>query len=149
MWSHFCKMEKHSMYVEDGKECNWCGERQEDELIRRDKRMSVNKVDIEEELNEESIANVEVTDMPDGSARVTMDIDASAQKALIKQGLEYLIKEMRMQDKIMVMEPNEFLPNVKTWDLSDDDANALFHFGFIDAIKRGLEGAENETARNK
>lgn len=89
-------------------------------------------------INENSIENIEVTDMPDGSARVTMDIDPKAQKMLMKQGLEYLIKEMRMHDKIVVLEPNEFTKDAKTWELSDDDYNALFHFGFIDALKRGI-----------
>lgn len=125
MWSHYCKAEKHSMYVEDDKECNWCGKTQPD-----------NQGEI---MNEDSISNVEITDNPDGSASVKMDIDPETQQILMKQGLQYLIEEMKMNDKVTVMEPNEFHNDTKTWDLSDDDANALFHFGFISAIKLGLE----------
>lgn len=88
---------------------------------------------------ENSIENIEVTDMPDGSAKVTMDIDEFAQKTLMKQGLQYLIDEMMMHDKVVVMEPNEFTGEAKNWELSDDDRNALFHFGFINALRLGLE----------
>lgn len=89
------------------------------------------------------IENVEVTDMPDGSARVTMDIEPETQKELMKEGLRYLIKEMKMHDKVVVVEPNEFTKDATTWDLSDDEYNYLFHFGFISAIKNGM-GKENE-----
>ena len=85
------------------------------------------------------IENVEVTDMPDGSARVTMDIDPEAQRELMKEGLKYLIDEMKMTNKVVVLEPNEFTKDARTWDLSDDDYNYLFHFGFISAIKNGME----------
>jgi hypothetical protein len=94
--------------------------------------------DIDTELAE-SITNLEVTDMPDGSAKVNMDISPIAQKLLMKQGLQYLIKEMRMHDKIEVVEPNDFTKEATTWDLSDDDYNALFHFGFINALKLGID----------
>ena len=90
------------------------------------------------------IENVEVTDMPDGSARVTMDIEPETQKELMKEGLRYLIKEMKMHDKVVVIEPNEFTKDATTWDLSDDEYNYLFHFGFISAIKNGM-GRENEN----
>ena len=97
-------------------------------------------------MDENSIENIEVIELEDGSARVFMDMDPEAQKMLMKQGLEYLIKEMRMHDKVVVMEPNEFTKDTKTWELSDDNYNALFHFGFIDALKRGL-GDRNQGAR--
>jgi hypothetical protein len=90
-------------------------------------------------LDENSIENIEVTDMPDGSAKITMDIDEDAQTALMKQGMQYLIDEMSMHDKVVVMEPNEFTGEAKTWELSDDDRNALFHFGFINALKLGMK----------
>lgn len=84
------------------------------------------------------IENIVVTDMPDGSARVTMDIEPETQKELMKEGLRYLIKEMKMHDKVVVVEPNEFTKDATTWDLSDDEYNYLFHFGFISAIKNGM-----------
>ena len=89
-------------------------------------------------MNEDSITNVEITDNPDGSANVNMDITPETQQVLMKQGLQYLIEEMKMADKVVALEPNEFLGETKTWELSDDDANALFHFGFIHAIKLGM-----------
>ena len=84
------------------------------------------------------IENVEVTNLPDGLARVTMDIEPEAQSMLMKEGLRYLIKEMKMHDKVVVVEPNEFTKDTTTWDLSDDEYNYLFHFGFISAIKNGI-----------
>ncbi len=95
-------------------------------------------------INEDSISNVEITDNPDGSANVSMDLTPETQKALMKQGLDYLIAEMKMNDKVTVLEPNEFLGETKTWELSDANANALFHFGFIHAIKLGMGETEDE-----
>jgi len=164
MWSHYCKIERHSMYVEDGAECNWCGAIDESPLavqtrkdnpwqdgdkkfdVDEETRKTLNEFDIEDEImNEETISNVEVTDMPDGSAKVTMDITPEASSMLIKQGLEYLIAEMRMTDKIVVMEPNEFDKETKTWELSDEDANALYHFGFINALRQGMTTLKSEV----
>ena len=95
-------------------------------------------------MNEDGIENLEVTDMPDGSAKVTMDITPETQRMLMKQGLEYLIDEMKVNDKVVVMEPNEFSKDAKTWELSDDEYNALFHFGFINALKLGMDGLEQD-----
>jgi len=95
-------------------------------------------------IEENSIENIEVTDMPDGTAKVTMDITPELQQLLMKQGLNYLIKEMKMSDDVKVLEPNDFSGETKTWELSDDEANALFHFGFIDAIKIGMKEMEND-----
>ena len=98
--------------------------------------------------DEDSISNVVVTDNPDGSANVTMDITPETQQALMKQGLQYLIEEMKMADKVVALEPNEFLGDTKTWELSDEDANALFHFGFISALKLGM-GEEKYKHKEK
>ena len=95
-------------------------------------------------MNEDGITNLEVTDMPDGSAKVTMDLTPETQRILMKQGLEYLIEEMKVKDEVVVMEPNDFSEEAKTWELSDDEYNALFHFGFISALRIGMEGLENE-----
>lgn len=90
-------------------------------------------------MDESLVSNIEVKDNHDGSANVTMDIDPRAQSLLIKQGLQYLIEEMKLNDKVVVLAPNEFSGEAKTWELSDNDANALLHFGFIQAIKLGME----------
>ena len=91
---------------------------------------------------ENEVSNIEITDMPDGSAKVVMDISSMAQSQLIKQGLTYLIEEMKMNDKVTVIEPNDFNGETKKWELKDEEANALFHFGFISALKAGMK--ENE-----
>jgi len=96
-------------------------------------------------MNEESISIDEFIENEDGSATLKMDIDAETQSILIKQGLEYLIKEMKMHDKVKVVEPNEIFSDCKTWELSNDDANALFHFGFIGAIKSGMKDDKDNT----
>ena len=46
------------------------------------------------------INDIEVIDMPDGSTKVSMDLEPEMQKMLIKQGLEYIIKEMKIHEKI-------------------------------------------------
>ncbi len=88
---------------------------------------------------EEEISNVEVTDNPDGSANITMDISEEAQVMLMKGGLQYLIDEMSMTDKVKVLSPNEFTGEANTWEITDEDRNWLFHFGFIDAVKKGIK----------
>ena len=85
------------------------------------------------------INDIEVIDMPDGSTKVSMDIEPEMQKMFMKHGLKYIIKEMKMHEKIKDMDVNEFSEDVKTWDLSDDEYNALFHFGFISAIKNAMK----------
>ena len=91
-----------------------------------------------EAVMEDEITNIEVVDNPDGSANVTMDISDEIQVMLMKSGLQYLIDEMGATDKVMVLSPNEFTGEAKTWELSDEDRNWLFHFGFINAIKLGM-----------
>jgi len=46
---------------------------------------------------------------------------------------------MKMHDKVVVLEPNEFSGEATNWELSADEYNALFHFGFISAVKAGIE----------
>jgi len=92
----------------------------------------------EDAVMKDQVSNLEVTDNPDGSANVTMDISEEAQVMLMKGGLQYLIDEMAMTDKVIVLSPNEFTGEAKTWELTDENRNWLFHFGFIDALKRGL-----------
>jgi hypothetical protein len=67
-----------------------------------------------------------------------MDISDEIQVMLMKSGLQYLIDEMGATDKVKVLSPNEFVGEASTWELSDEDRNWLFHFGFINAIKLGM-----------
>ena len=95
-------------------------------------------------MDEESINIDEVVEHEDGSSTIKMDLDEETQSILIKQGLQYLIDEMRVTDKVEVLDANEFSEGTKTHKLSDDEANALFHFGFLYAIKAGMEGLKND-----
>jgi hypothetical protein len=95
-------------------------------------------------MNEEAISINDVVEHDDGSSTITMDLDETTQGILIKQGLQYLIDEMRVTDKVRVVDDNEFSKETKTHELSDDEANALFHFGFLYAIKAGMEGLNND-----
>ena len=95
-------------------------------------------------VKEEAISINDVVEHDDGSSTITMDLDETTQGILIKQGLQYLIDEMQVTDKVTVADGNEFSKETKTHQLSNDEANALFHFGFIYAIKAGMKGLENE-----
>ena len=95
-------------------------------------------------MDEESINIDEVVEHEDGSSTIKMDLDEETQSILIKQGLQYIIDEMRATDKVTVLDANEFSEGTKTHKLSDDEANALFHFGFLYAIKAGMEGLKND-----
>ena len=95
-------------------------------------------------MDEESINIDEVVEHEDGSSTIKMDLDEETQSILIKQGLQYLIDEMRVTDNVEVLDANEFSEGTKTHKLSDDEANALFHFGFLYAIKAGMERLNND-----
>jgi len=93
----------------------------------------------DKEIDEKNIYKIETEEHDDGSATIRIDIDNELQKILMKQGLNYLIEEMKMHDKVVVLEPNEFSGEATNWELSADEYNALFHFGFISAVKAGIE----------
>jgi hypothetical protein len=95
-------------------------------------------------MNEESINIDDVVEHDDGSSTIRMDLDEDVQGMLIKQGLQYLIDEMRVTDKVTVADGNEFSKENKTHKLTNDEANALFHFGFLYAIKAGMKGWDDE-----
>jgi len=78
------------------------------------------------------------TENLDGSATVTMDLDPEVNVEMMKAGLKYLINEMRLKDKIEVLEPNDFDIDSINWEISNEEANALFHFGFISALSSGI-----------
>ena len=74
----------------------------------------------------------------DGSATVTMDLDPEVNLEMMKAGLKYLINEMRLKDKVDVLEPNDFDIDSINWEITNEEANALFHFGFISALSSGI-----------
>ena len=93
----------------------------------------------QEYVMEDDISNMEIVDLPDGSGILTMDMSDEMQVRLMKQGLQYMIDEMRLHDKVEVLEPNEFSAAARTWELSDDDFNVLLHFGVIAALKSAMD----------
>ena len=93
----------------------------------------------QEYVMEDDISNMEIVDLPDGSGILTMDMSDEMQVRLMKQGLQYMIDEMRLHDKVEVLEPNEFSAASRTWELSDDDFNVLLHFGVIAALKSAMD----------
>ena len=93
-------------------------------------------------MNEDAISINDVVEHDDGSSTIRMDLDEETQGILIKQGLQYLIDEMKVTDNMKVLSANEFSEGTKTHNLTDDEANALFHFGFIYAITAGMKGLE-------
>ena len=106
--------------------------------------MNEEEISIEDAVMEEKIRNIDVVEHDDGSSTIRMDLDEETQGILIKQGLQYLIDEMKVTDNMKVLSANEFSEGTKTHNLTDDEANALFHFGFLYAIKAGMKGLENE-----
>ena len=106
--------------------------------------MNEDAISIEDAVMEEKIRNIDVVEHDDGSSTIRMDLDEETQGILIKQGLQYLIDEMKVTDNMKVLSANEFSEGTKTHNLTDDEANALFHFGFLYAIKAGMKGLENE-----
>jgi len=87
----------------------------------------------------DTIEVLDIVDQPDGSAIMTMDVEPEQVNAFVKTGLNYMIKQMRLQDDVQCVEPNTFENSTRTIELTDDELNALFHFGVISAIQRGME----------
>lgn len=86
---------------------------------------------------------IDVVDLPDGSAELNMDMEPEQICAFAHTGLKYLIEQMRVHDKVSELSPNTFSEEVRTMELSDEALNALFHFGVIDALKRGIANEQN------
>ena len=106
--------------------------------------MNEEEISIEDAVMEEKIRNIDVVEHDDGSSTIRMDLDEETQGILIKQGLQYLIDEMKLTDNLKVFDANEFSEGTKTHNLTDDEAYALFHFGFIYAITAGMKGLASD-----
>ena len=91
----------------------------------------------------EGIEVIELIDQPDGSAIMNMDMEPEQIHAFAHMGLRYIIEQMRVYDKVSELSPNTFTEEVRTVELSNDVLNALFHFGAIDALKRGIANEQN------
>jgi len=84
------------------------------------------------------MSSVEITDQLDGSALMTMDVEPKQMKSFINAGLDYVIEQMRINDGLGHLSVNDFGKTKMEIDLSPEEANALFHFGVISALRRGM-----------
>jgi len=87
-----------------------------------------------------TIEVLEIEDMPDGSAMMTMDIEPEQIRSFVHTGLKYIISQTEVDD----ISPNTFEESTRTIELTDEELNVLFHFGVISALKRGIAGEQNQ-----
>ena len=87
----------------------------------------------------DTIEVLDIEDLPDGSAMMTMDIEPEQIRSFVHTGLRYLIEQMELHDDMPELPPNTFDKGTRTMELTDEEFNVLFHFGVISAIQRGME----------
>ena len=81
----------------------------------------------------------EIIENPDGTATIRMTMSDEAQGMLIRSGYQDLIEEMKMQDKVGVFEPPaEFSSEVKTIEMTDEEAQFLLETSVRNALTRGM-----------
>jgi len=85
---------------------------------------------------------LDIEDMPDGSAMMTMDIEPEHIRSFVHTGLRHIISQMEVDD----VSPNTFEESTRTLELTDEELNVLFHFGVITALKRGMEHEQIKEA---
>ena len=92
---------------------------------------------------------IEILDQSDGSAIMTMDVGPRQVKSFIKSGLDYVIEQMRVNDGLVHLSVNEFSKSPIEIYLSPEEANALFHFGVIGALRSGLDEQNKEETKDR
>jgi len=93
-----------------------------------------------------TIEVLHMEDLPDGSALMTIDVKPEQVSTFAHTGLAYLIEQIGAGD----IPPNTFEKSARTIELTEWQLNVLFNFGVISAIKRGIEGEQNnEEETNK
>ena len=80
------------------------------------------------------IGEINMVDQPDGSAILTMDVEPEQVSAFVQIGLRRLIEQMKVEEVPL----NTFKRSAREIYLSDDQANILFQFGVISALKKGM-----------
>ena len=96
-------------------------------------------------MSKKDIGVIDMVDQPDGSAILSMDVEPEQVSAFVHSGLMYLIEQMRVYDKVSEVSPNTFKRSAREIYLSDREANVLFHFGVISALKRGIDESNKEA----
>ena len=92
---------------------------------------------------------IEILDQTDGSAIMTMDVEPKQVKSFITSGLDYVIEQMRINDELEHMSVNEFGESPIEISLSPQEANALFHFGVIGALRSELDEQNSEEEEDR
>ena len=91
---------------------------------------------------------IDIVDQPDGSAIMNMDVEPEQIQAFAHTGLRYLIEQMLVHDDVSELSPNTFAEATRnSMVLTDEELNALFHFGVISALKRGIEHEQNQEEK--
>jgi len=85
----------------------------------------------------DTIEVIDIVDQPDGSAIMNMEVDPEQVRAFAHTGLKYLIEQVELQDD--TISPNTFKKSTRIIELTNDELNALFQFGVISALKKGME----------
>ena len=91
---------------------------------------------------------IDIVDQPDGSAIMNMDVEPEQIQAFAHTGLRYLIEQMLVHDDVSELSPNTFTEATRnSMVLTDEELNALFHFGVISALKRGIGHEQNQEEK--
>lgn len=86
----------------------------------------------------DTIEVLDIINQPDGSAIMNMDVELEQTRDMVKTGLTYIVESMRTNDNMESIASNEFDSQTRTIEIPNDTFNALFHFGVIGAIRRGM-----------
>lgn len=93
---------------------------------------------LDEDYNE-TLTVDEIIENDNGTATIKMTMSDEAQGMLIRSGYQDLIEEMKMQDKVGVFEPPaEFSSEVKTIEMTDEEAQFLLETSVRNALTRGM-----------
>ena len=89
----------------------------------------------------ESIKIDEIKDNEDGSATMTFTADDDVMASFMREGFRVIAEEAKA--KVVVLPPVQpFTEDAKKYELTDEEAQLLIQMGVISALKRGLEGME-------
>ena len=93
---------------------------------------------------------IDIVDQEDGSAILSMDVEPKQVSSFAHTGLGYLIEQSQLHDGMSDLVPNTFEEATRfSMVLTDEELNALFQFGVISALKRGMDEQNKEAETNK
>lgn len=83
---------------------------------------------------------IEICELQDGSAKVTLDMSEREEQLLLVAGLEFLIEEAGYDIKVIPL--NEYTPsekNCKTVDLTDEMYDFLIEHAVVNLLREYIE----------